>query len=147
MDTMKQIWFIVAIVLLMTLLQVNVACMIGILVVDTQAYVKRLDKVWRRKRRPMASLIVKTSRTAVTACVGLMLRQCSSFTLRSKMLSSSVRLLRLSFLLFSFLILFFLCSMIKTDMVVVKKPDLISSYADILTPGTKPRCHGLVVSV
>ena len=66
--------------------------------------------------------------------VGNMVKQHSSYS--SERLASPGRFLLLMFAIFSFLILFFLTSLIKTEMLVQKRPVTISSYEDLLNRPT-----------
>ena len=86
-----------------------------------------------RTRRNLESIL----RLAQSLFLSAALKQFSSLNISSS--RSSVRLMLLIIAVFFFLINFFLTSMIKTEMVVQKAPDTISTYEEILQhPNCKP---------
>ena len=88
----------------------------------------RLTK-WQRTRRCLSqALIVATAN---------ILKQHTSYSFRGKLLRRKIILLL--FAVFSLLIMLYFSSMIKTEMVIQKRPETISSYEDLLAkPSTKP---------
>ena len=83
----------------------------------------------QRTRRCMAQALL-----IVTANV---LKQHTSYSFRGKLLRR--RMILFLFAVFSFFIMFYFSSMIKTEMVVQQRPETISSYEELLAkPNTKP---------
>ena len=74
---------------------------------------------------------------ALVVATANILKQHTSYSFRGNSLWAKIILFL--FALFSFLITFYFSSMIKTDMVVQKRPETISSYEDLLAkPNIKP---------
>ena len=90
---------------------------------------KRLPNL-RRSIRPLVS-------QTWTMVLGNVIHQNSSYHVRSEKLHFRCQLLLL--VVYAFLISFYFTSMIKTEMVVHKRPDTMSSYQDILDrPHVRP---------
>ena len=73
---------------------------------------------------------------SIMCTLGALLRQLDVVTLSGT--SHSLRLVHLCIILLTFYLLFYLSSMIKTEQVVQKEPDTISSYRDILKRNVTP---------
>lgn len=93
-------------------------------------HVKRM-KTNRRKIK-VRSALTKSIRISL----GCLLKQHSSYHYWSKKLS--VKRILFLFALFSFIIMFYFSSMIKTEMVVQKEPETITTYDDILSKNVHP---------
>ena len=94
----------------------------------TKKHAIRLTRKQRTRRCMHQALVVATAN---------ILKQHSSYRFRGKLLCGKVILFL--FAVFSFLIMFYFSSMIKTEMVVQQRPETISSYVELLAkPNIKP---------
>ena len=109
------------------------ACLTLLLLVDVLQWLQRAKPTAAVLRPSLLSILHRSVKRSVKVWTGNAVRQYASFTMPQRIHVSSGHLLHVSFLLFSFYVLFFFSAMIKTDMVVPKMPDLISSYDDILS--------------
>ena len=74
---------------------------------------------------------------ALVVATANIMKQHTSYNIREQLLRR--QLVLLLFAVFSFLIMFYFSSMIKTEMVVQRRPETISSYEDLLAkPNIKP---------
>ena len=94
-----------------------------VILVTLQLLTIRVRVRRRSKKEPVLSYL----QTVLTAAV---LKQFSGFTVRSSRFS--VRLMLALTIVFLFLTHFFFASMIKTEMVVMKSPETISNYEEVL---------------
>ena len=128
------VWLTIAVMLLL---------IAGMLIVMHKMYVKPDQKV---ASADIGKILIpnsesKPSCTTYTCSkaiiIGAMSKQHTSYSVAHD--THANRLLLVVLAIFTFLIIFYFSSMIKTDMVVVKPPDTISSFADIIArPHVKP---------
>lgn len=88
------------------------------------------------KKRDKRHVLQKSISLSSKVTIGNILKQHSSYNYDSKHLHES--LIILLFAIFSFIMIFYFGSMIKTDMVVQKDPVTITTYDDIIDSGVRP---------
>ena len=86
------------------------------------------ESKWQSKRRSM--------RQAAVVAAGNVMKQHTSYQYNDRRLSAKIIIF--VFAMFTFLIHYYFCAMIKTEMVVQKKPETISSYDEILQKDVRP---------
>ena len=97
-------------------------------------YMLTAAKALFRKRKPSTRHILLRATQVLLACL---LRQYSSLPSRFMRRTSMTAILFVACVA-AFLIIFYLTSMIKTDMVVYKLPETIQSFVELLSSGRQP---------
>jgi len=108
-----------------------VTILIYVTIEETQDLRRAPSSLWAIRNQPkLESCPPQTIRTATNILIGNIVKQHSSYSYSGQMIT--VSLLILLFAVFSYFILFYFSSMIKTEMVVQKRPETISSYEELL---------------